>query len=108
MTNLLAAPFLPPRAMSNEAAARLTKLWIDTSFIMADAAMVIALRSMKMLAGGPAATREAERMVGEKVEAGFEFAGAIASGRVRSPEAAARKALSVSKRRIRANRKRLG
>jgi hypothetical protein len=46
-------------------------------------------------------------MVTEKVAAGFELAGALASGQVRTPEAAASKALSVYGRHIRGNRKRL-
>ena len=83
-------------------------LMVESSFLMADAAMVMGLRSWRMMLGGHAGTREAERMLGEKVEAGFELAGALASGRVRTPEAAARKALDVYGRRIRANRKRLG
>ena len=83
-------------------------LWVDASFLMADAAAVMMLRAMRMMGGGAPARREAERMVGEKVEAGFELAGALASGRVRTPEAAARKAMSVAGKRVRANRKRLG
>jgi hypothetical protein len=75
---------------------------------MADAAMVLTMRSWRMMLGGPGGAREGERMIAEKVEAGFELAGAIASGRVRSPEAAASKAVSVYGKRIRANRKRLG
>jgi hypothetical protein len=59
------------------------------------------------MAGGVSAQRELERMVGEKVEAGFEIAGALASGRVKSPEAATRKALIVYGRHVRGNRKRL-
>lgn len=81
---------------------------MQTGFMMADAAMVIGLRTLRLMHGGPAATREAERMVGEKVEAGYELAGALASGRVKTPEAAARKAVSVYGKRVRANRKRLG
>jgi hypothetical protein len=80
----------------------------DASRLWADASMVIALRSWKMMAGGPAAARELERAVGEKVEAGAELAGAMAGGRIRSPKAAARKAVTVYGRKVRANRKRLG
>jgi hypothetical protein len=46
-------------------------------------------------------------MVGEKVEAGLELAGTLAGGRVRSPEAAARKALRVYGKKVRGKRKRL-
>jgi hypothetical protein len=85
-----------------------TRLWVDTSFLLADTGTVMTMRAWRMMAGGRAAEREAERMVAEKVEAGFEMAGALASGRVRTPEAAARKGLSVYGKRVRANRKRLG
>jgi hypothetical protein len=80
----------------------------DASRLWADASMVIALRSWKMIAGGPAAARELERAVGEKIEAGAELAGALSGGRIRSPKAATRKAMSVYGRKVRANRKRLG
>ena len=85
-----------------------SRLMLDASWLWADAAMVAALRSWRLMAGGPAAGRELERMCIEKVEAGFELAGALAGGRARSPEAAARKALGVYGKRVRANRKRLG
>ena len=74
----------------------------------ADASLVVALRTWRMMGGGPLAAREAERMLAEKVEAGFELAGALAAGRVQSPEGAARKAISVYGKRVKANRKRLG
>lgn len=90
------------------AAAQWNRLWLQTSFLMADAATVMAMRGWRMMAGGKSAGREAERMIGEKVEAGFELAGALAAGKLRSPEAGAQKALDVYGKRIRANRKRLG
>ena len=80
----------------------------DVSRLWADAGMVVAFRSWRMMAGGPAADREVRRMVSEKVEAGTELAGALAGGRVRSPEAAARKALTVYGKHVRGNRRRLG
>lgn len=89
-------------------AAEWSRLMLEASRLWADASMVIALRSWKMMAGGPAAARELERSVSEKVEAGAELAGALAGGRIRSPEAAARKTMSVYGRKVRANRKRLG
>ena len=86
-----------------------SRLMFDASRLWADAGMVVALRAWRMMSGGPAAARrEAERMVSEKVEAGAELAGALAGGAVKSPEAAARKALSVYGKRIRGNRRRLG
>ena len=89
-------------------AAAWSTLFFDASRLWADAGMVLALRSWRLMAGGAPASRELERMFSEKVEAGFELAGALAGGRVRSPEAATRKALSVYGRRVRENRKRLG
>ncbi|MCL6679103.1 hypothetical protein LZ519_07210 [Sphingomonas sp. RG327] len=88
-------------------AADWSRLMFDASRLWADASMVIALRSWKMMAGGPAAARELERSVSEKVEAGAELAGALSGGRFASPEAATRKAMSVYGRKVRANRKRL-
>jgi hypothetical protein len=89
-------------------AATWTRLWVDASFLMADAAMVMTMRGWRLMAGGRAAAREAERMFGEKVEAGFQLAGALASGRVRTPELAARTAIATYGKHVRANRKRLG
>jgi hypothetical protein len=85
-----------------------TSLMVDASLLCADAGMVMALRSWRLMAGGPAAQRELARMFSEKTEAGFEIAGTLAGGRVRTPEAAARKTLSVYGRRVRENRRRLG
>ena len=84
-----------------------SRLMFDASWLWADAAQVALLRSWRVMAGGRPAEREIERMLGEKVEAGFELAGALAAGRVQTPEAAARKALGVYGRRVHANRKRL-
>jgi hypothetical protein len=89
-------------------AAEWSRLMFDASRLCVDAGLVVALRSWRMMAGGPAAARELERMLGEKVEAGFELGGALAGGRVKSPAAAARKALGVYGKRVRGNRKRLG
>ena len=88
-------------------AADWSRLMFDASRLWADASMVIAMRTWKMMAGGPAAARELERSVSEKVEAGAELAGALSGGRIRSPEAAARKTISLYGRKVRANRKRL-
>ena len=84
------------------------RLFADSSALMADAGTVMMLRTWRMMTGGTAAATEAERMLSEKVEAGFELAGALAAGRVQSPEGAARKAISVYGKRVKANRKRLG
>jgi hypothetical protein len=83
-------------------------LMIDASSLWADAGIVIALRSWRIMHGGPAAAREFERMVSEKVEAGFELAGALAIGRLTSPAAVTRETLGVLGKRVRSNRRRLG
>jgi len=85
-----------------------SRLMFDASRLWVDAGVVVALRSWRMMVGGPAAGRELERMVREKTEAGMELTGALAGGGVKSPEAAARKALTVYGKRVRANRNRLG
>jgi len=96
------------RTVSTAAAHQWTRLWVDASFLMAEAAMVMSMRGWRLMAGGASATKEAERMVGEKVEAGFELAGALASGRVRTPKGAARTAIRTYGKHVRANRRRLG
>lgn len=97
---------------SRRAADPWPRLMTDASLLWAEVGTVMLLRAWRLSAGGPAAAREAERMLGEKVAAGAELAGALAgamiSGRVRTPEAAARKALTVYGKHVRANRKRLG
>jgi hypothetical protein len=89
-------------------AADWSRLMFDASQLWAEAGMVVALRSWRMMAGGPPARREFERMISEKVEAGSELTGALAGGRVKSPKAAARKALGIYGKRVRGNRRRLG
>ena len=88
--------------------ADLANLMVDASRLWADVGMVVALRSWRMMHGGPAAAREFERMVSEKMEAGFELTGALAMGRLASPEAAAREILGVFGKHVRSNRRRLG
>jgi hypothetical protein len=89
-------------------AADWSRLMFDAWRLSTDAGMVMALRSWRVMAGGPAARRELDRTFSEKVEAGAELAGALAGGGVKSPKAAARKTLAVYGKRVRANRKRLG
>ena len=89
-------------------AADWSRLMFDASQLWAEAGMVVALRSWRMMGGGHTARRELERMISEKVEAGSELTSALASGRVKSPKAAARKALGIYGKRVRGNRRRLG
>lgn len=85
-----------------------TRLWFDSALLMSDAAAVIGMRTFALMQGGPKAAREAERMLAEKMEAGAELAGQLASGRVRTPHGAARAAVRIAGKRVRANKKRLG
>ncbi len=73
-----------------------------------EAQQVIALRLAKLVLGGPAAKREAHRMVAEKVDA------AMVAGRMMSAamgrgtkDGGADQVVRMLRRRVRANRKRL-
>ena len=88
--------------------ADLANLMVDASRLWADVGMVVALRSWRMMHGGPATAREFGRMVSEKMEAGFELAGALATGRLASPQTATREILAVFGRHVRNNRRLLG
>ena len=69
---------------------------------------VIALRTMKMSAGGPAADAEGQRMVSEKVRAGMELTTlAMTGGLGLTPQGAAAKTLAHYRRKVRANQRRL-
>lgn len=74
----------------------------------AEASGVIALRMMKLAAGGPAAGAEAERMVSEKMHAAAELQGRIwqdaLSGASRLTPA---RTVAFYRRKVRANRRRL-
>lgn len=85
-----------------------TRLWFDGAALMADSATVIGLRTLTMMKGGTAAARECERMVAEKAAAGVELVATLASGRVLTTHGAARAAIRIAGKRVRANRRRLG
>ena len=74
-----------------------------------EAQQVIALRLMRLAAGGALAESEAGRMFAEKVEALGEAqaAAAIAAIKGGNSNQVAKKALGVYKKRIRGNRRRL-
>ncbi|BCW88108.1 hypothetical protein sos41_12460 [Alphaproteobacteria bacterium SO-S41] len=78
------------------------KLFFDTAMLAADSQRVIALRMMKLAAGGKAAETEARRMVSEKMEAAADAATAMAFG------ASPGDIVKDYRRRVRANVKRLG
>jgi hypothetical protein len=73
-----------------------------------DAATVIGLRTLKIAAGGAAGAAEAQRMVGEKVEAALALQTlALTGGLGNTPLSATAKTLAHYRRRVRANRRRL-
>jgi hypothetical protein len=74
-----------------------------------EAQNVIALRMMRLAAGGAAASTEAQRMIADKIAAGIE-AQAVAISSLAAGHAdtvVAGKILRVVKRRVRANKRRL-
>ena len=82
---------------------------LSGAWLAVEAQQVIALRLMKLAAGGPAAKREARRMVAEKVDAGAKVAGLTAAALARgAPDGGAGAAVRLLRSRVRANRKRLG
>jgi hypothetical protein len=74
-----------------------------------EAGAVIALRSMRLAAGGALAQREAQRMVTEKMLAGVEAQTAAATAMMtgRGIDRATKSASAVYRRKVRANRRRL-
>ncbi len=84
------------------------RLGMDAWSLGMEASSVIALRTLKMAAGGPSATAEGERMVSEKVRAGLELQTlAMTGGLGFTPHAAAAKTLVHYRRKVRANQRRL-
>ena len=83
--------------------------WLEAVRFVNDSQRVIALRLMRLASGGTLAADEARRMVAEKMfalgEAQVAVATAWASGRAAR---AGRHASAPFRRRVRANRRRLG
>ena len=86
------------------------KAWMEAAQFAADSQQVIALRMMRMAAGGPRAATEAGRMVSEKVAAFSEAQGLFVAAMVTGAKVttAAAKARTPYRRKVRANRRRLG
>ena len=82
---------------------------LDLARLCVEARCVMALRMMRLAAGGALATREANRMVVEKAAALAEAqcAAAAALAGARGPGIAAKRALVPYKRAVRKNRRRL-
>jgi hypothetical protein len=81
----------------------------EAALLGLEAQHVIALRLMRLAAGGALAESEASRMVAEKIEALGEAqaAAAIAAMKGGNSSQVAKKALGVYRKRIRGNRRRL-
>jgi hypothetical protein len=85
------------------------KPWIDAMKFGFEVQSVIALRLIKIAAGGAESNAEVTRMVTEKIKAlaDAQTAGAVALARGKSVKAASKRAMTPIKRCVRANRRRL-
>jgi hypothetical protein len=83
--------------------------WVEAAQFSLDVQAVVAMRLMKIVAGGWGSGTECTRMVMEKFETGVaaQTAGALALAKGKSLEAATELAMVPVKRRVRANRLRL-
>ncbi len=82
---------------------------LQGAWLAMEAQQVIALRLMKLAMGGPAAKQEAHRMMAEKLDAATEAAGIMAAAAMRGAQDGGTNAVvQMLRRRVRANRKRLG
>jgi len=77
------------------------KLALDTSMLALESQQVIGSRLLKLTLGGPAASREANRMVAEKVPAFGEAAAKVATG------GTAGSVVKGNRKKVRANHRRL-
>ena len=84
------------------------RLGMDSLWLGAEAQGVIALRMMKLAAGGPAAAAEAQLMVAEKMRAASEMqAQMVASVLTGRGHLAPARTVAGYRRKVRANRRRL-
>ncbi|MDE1148024.1 MAG: hypothetical protein PW843_15595 [Azospirillaceae bacterium] len=87
--------------------------WLRTGFdswmLGVEAMQVITLRTWKLAAGGAAAQTEAQRMVTEKIAAGLDLQLRAMTGDLgMDAHGATAKVLAHYRRKVRANRRRLG
>ena len=93
---------------TNTSAKTWPELAIEGWWLGAEISAVIWMRSLRMMTGGRLATREAERMVSEKVSAAMTLVPAIMAGGIgQSAEEATGRAIAHYRKPVRANRKRL-
>jgi hypothetical protein len=102
-------PVVIPRSIKERALMSMNA-WFDALRFGADIQRVIALRMIKLAAGGPDASKEARLMVAEKVATFGEAQGAafVALATGASPATAAKRAHRRYRRAVRANKRRLG
>ncbi|AQR74835.1 hypothetical protein [Sphingomonas sp. LM7] len=82
---------------------------IDAWALGLEASSVIGLRVAKMAGGGVGAAEEAQLMLSEKMQAAFELQTALVTGRLGdNPLTGTQKVLKHYRRKVKANRKRLG
>ncbi len=82
---------------------------MDAWMLGVEASSVIGLRTLKMAAGGPAAAAEADLMVREKLDSSLLLQMKAMTGQLgMTPAAALSNTLAHYRRKVRANRKRLG
>ncbi|WP_448662303.1 hypothetical protein ACG3SL_16780 [Sphingomonas sp. CJ20] len=82
---------------------------IDAWALSIEASTVIGLRVAKMAGGGPDVGSEALLMVSEKMQSALELQTALMTGRLgANPLTGTRKVLRHYRRKVKANRKRLG
>ena len=95
-------------AATGTATPTLPALMVDSWLLANEAAMVVWLRSWRIMMGGPLAARESERMVSEKLTAALTLWPALlAGGAFPSPEATGARILAHYRAPVRANRRRL-
>lgn len=84
-------------------------LAISSTRLALDAQHVIALRMAKLALGGPAAKREAAKMIAEKAKAVADSQHLVLSAAVRGQgDRAAERVIGLYQRRVSANKRRLG
>jgi hypothetical protein len=80
----------------------------DAWALAAESNMVIAMRMGALAFGGPAAAREAQRMIGEKVSANMALGMYLATGKLgSSPEQIMSRSIAHYSRKVKSNRRRL-
>jgi hypothetical protein len=84
------------------------RIGIDAWALGLEASSVVALRTLKIAAGGPAAAFESRKMVSEKLDAAVALQRkAMTGGLGLTPSSVATKTLTHYRRKVRANRRRL-